>query len=101
MPFPKLLHVALFMLAFIYIMTCPVVHEFGDGHVDHDVVNKVQQRIKVNHFKSDFRFIPFSVSNGTQTDNFFQSKVAQKLYIILLSNPTLNLSILSTVRLIL
>ena len=82
-------------------MTCPAVHALGDGHVSHDVINKVQQRIENNCCKNDSSFIPFSASDDTQTDIFFQSKAAQNYHVLLSSNPGFNLSILSTIRLIL
>jgi len=80
---------------------CPMVHAIGNGLVDHSVVNKTEKRINKNNFKNIFSPAQFSFSSFNQTTIISKSGVSQKLSIYLPSNSTPNLSILSTVKLIL
>ena len=79
---------------------CPAVHELGDN-IRHDVVLKAEAKILQKNFKKGFSFTPFKLFNNTQIGVFAQSKAAQKLPIFSPLYFTLNLSILSTIRLIL
>ena len=98
--FNKLCHHMLIIVAFVYFVMCPSVHELGDN-IRYDVVYKAGTKTIQKEFKNDSSTTPFHVSNNDQKDIFVQTQDAQKLFFFLPPHPTLNLTILSTVRLIL
>jgi len=100
MTFIKIFHRILFILAFTHLVICPSVHELGDN-IRHDVALKVgAKRLQIN-FKNGFNFTFSKLSTNTQSGVFIQSRTAQELPIFSSSHSTLNLSFLSTIRLIL
>lgn len=74
----------------------PPMHELGDN-IRHDVVLKAEARISGKNFKKGFSFTP--LINKSLTDDFHQFTTKPNIPIFTLSTPTLNLSILSTIRL--
>jgi hypothetical protein len=76
----------------------PPIQELGDNIRD-EVVLKSKVRILVKNFKKGFSFTP--LMNKSLTDDFYQFKTQTNISIFTLTTPTLNLSILSTIKLIL
>jgi hypothetical protein len=79
---------------------CPVAHDF-DENIRHDLVRKVGVKKAQNNLKKGSNPTFFQLSNTIKTTFLICSRTKQELPIFLSSHPTLNLSILSTVRLIL
>lgn len=96
----SLCHHILLVLAFVYLVMCPSVHELGDS-IRHDVVYKSGTKTIQMDFKNHLSPAPLHVFNHNRNDIFVQSRDAQKLFFCLSLHPTLNLTIISTVRLIL
>ena len=96
----KIFQHILLIAAFIYLVMCPAIHEL-DNNIRHDVVLKVEAKILQKDFKKGFNDTFSKLSNNIQTGIFSQSRTAQELPIFSSSHSTLNLSILSTTRLIL
>lgn len=88
----------LFIFAFNYLVIYPLVLEFDDP-IRNDVIYRIGKNIQQKSFKNCINFTFFKLSNNTKNDIFIQSKAEQKLAYFLSPNPTLNLSILSTIRL--
>lgn len=79
---------------------CPSVHQLGDI-VRHDVTLKIGVQVQHNNFKKHFNGNPFHFSNNTQTADFdYLQRVCDSKHTPVLL-PALDLSALSTVRLIL
>jgi hypothetical protein len=97
-PFSRIFHAALFIFAFAHFMTCPFTHAFDDGHIEY---NCLEKKITNKYCKDDNPFILLIFFKSSQTDIFTQPDTLQKLSEIPSSNMTFNLSILSTIRLIL
>ena len=96
----KLFHHMLLIAAFVYLVMCPSVQALGDN-IRYDVVPKVGAQILQKDFKSGLNVTTLHLSNNAQNDSFVQLKDAQKHLFFSPPHSTLNLSILSTVRLIL
>ncbi len=96
----KIFQHILLIAAFIYLVMCPAIHEL-DNNIRHDVALKVEAKIQQKNFQKGFNLIPLKIFHSTQTGFFVQSKTRQELPIFPPSQSTLNLSILSTIRLIL
>jgi len=96
----KIFFIVLFIFTFIYISICPSIHELGDNK-SNDVILKVRTRILWKNLKNVFSFTHSTLSNNSLTGKFDQFTIEQNFITFSLSNPTLNLSILSTIRLIL
>jgi hypothetical protein len=80
---------------------CPSIHELGDN-IDHDAVFKVRAKTLRKNSTNGFSFTPFKLSNNNSLAvDYDQFTTKQYFSIFSSSNPTLNLSILSTIRLIL
>ena len=100
MTWNKLIHHIMLIAAFVCLVMCPSAHALSDN-IRLDFVYKVVKKTLQKDFKSGLNVTPLHLSNNTQNDVFVQYKDVEKLLIFSSSNPTLNLSILSTVRLIL
>ena len=96
----KIFQHILFIAAFIYLVMCPAVHELSDN-IRHDVALKVEAKILQKDLKKGFNDTFSKLSNNTQTGFFSQMRTVQELPIFSSAHSTLNLSILSTIRLIL
>jgi hypothetical protein len=96
----KLLHHTLLITAFVYLLMCPSAHALSDT-TRHDVICKVVTKTLQKDFKGGVNVTTLHLPNNTRNDIFGQSKDTQKLLIISPPYSTLNLTILSTVRLIL
>lgn len=96
----KIFCTILFIFTFICLIMCPSIHELGDN-IDHDAVFKVRAKTLRKNLTNGFSFTPFKLSNNIITASFDQFKTKLNIHIFSSSNPTLNLSILSTIRLIL
>jgi len=90
----------LFIFTFICLITCPSIHELGDN-IDHDAVFKVSAKTLRKNLTNGFSFTPFRLSNNSLAVDYDQFTTKQYFPIFSSSNPILNLSILSTIRLIL
>ena len=91
----------LFIVAFICLVMCPTVHEFGDN-VNHDVILKGPGKTLQKNSQKDGNTNPSRLPYTTQTVLYhLQSRTAQDCPALLSSHSTLNLAILSSVRLIL
>jgi len=100
MKFTRSFHHILYLLAFIYLVMCPSVHQLGDI-VRHDVTPQVVKQIQQKTFKKVFNLNPFQLNNLTQTVDFGKTKIVGVVKLVPSSLPSLGLSALSTVRLIL
>jgi len=96
----KIFYIILFVFTFIYFSICPSIHELGDN-TKHDAVLKVSAKTLRKNLTNAFSFTPLISSNNSLTAGFDQFKTKLNIHIFSSSNPTLNLSILSTIRLIL
>ncbi len=90
----------LFIFTFICLIMCPSIHELGDN-IKHDAVLKVRAKTLRNNLTNGFSFTPFKLSNYSLVDDYDRFTTKQYFLIFSSSNPILNLSILSTIRLIL
>ena len=79
---------------------CPAVHQLGDM-VRHDLTLKIGAQVQHNSFKKNFNGNPFNFSNSVQTAEFDYIKTVCVVQPAPSSFPALDLSALSTVRLIL
>jgi hypothetical protein len=96
----KIFYIILVIFAFICFLICPSIQELGDN-TKHDVVLKVRAKILRKNLTNGFSFTPFKLSNNSLAVDYDQFTTKQYFSIFSSSNPTLNLSILSTIRLIL
>ncbi len=86
--------------AFIYLVMCPSIHEFGDT-IRHDVIYKVDTKtLKKNH-RSDLESASLSLLSEVQTDPFTSLQHARTLTPFRFPSLLATLSILPTVRLLL
>ena len=93
-------HNILYAIAFIYLVMCPAVHQLGDI-VRHDLTLKIGDQVQQNNFKKNFNGNPFNFSNSVQTADFAYIKTVCVVQPAPSSYTALDLSSLSTVRLIL
>ena len=100
MKFTRNIHHILYLLAFIYLVMCPSVHQLGDI-VRHDFTPQVCKQLQQKTFKKDFNLNPFQFNNHTQTVDFDQIRTLCVVKHTPSLLPVLDLSALSTVRLIL
>ena len=96
----KIFHIFLFIASFIYLLLCPSVHKLDDN-IRHDVALKVETKILQKDFTNSFNLNPLKLSNNSQGGILVHSMTAQEWTIFSTVHSTLNLSILSTIRLIL
>ncbi len=89
----------LYIFAFIYLVMCPSVHQFGDN-IRHDVILKVKVKFQHNYVYPDWTVETCTLSGKTKTADFDQINLRAVQY-IQPSFPALDLSTLSTVKLIL
>ena len=100
MNYHKILFNIFFIVAFIYLVMCPSVHELGDT-IRHDVTLKVGAKILLRDFKKGFNFTFSKLFTHTQNVFFVKSRPPQELPIISSLHSSLKFYILSTTRLIL
>ena len=93
-------HHILYVLAFIYLVMCPSVHQLGDI-VRHDVTHKIGVQVQHNNFKKNLNGNPFNFSHNIQPADFDHINAVSVIKRAPSSSPALGLSALSTVRLIL
>lgn len=97
----RAIHHILLIVAFICLVMCPTVHEFG-GNVNHVVIFKGPAKTIPKNSQKDGTTTPTQFSYTIQTAFYhLQSKTAHDFVTLPSSHSTLNLSILSSVRLIL
>jgi hypothetical protein len=79
---------------------CPSVHQLGDI-VRHDFTPQVVKQIQQKTFKKELNSNPFQLNNRIQAVDFDQTKIFCIVKPAPPSTPALDLSALSTVKLIL
>jgi len=79
---------------------CPAVHDFDDN-IRYDLVRKIGVKKTQNNLKKGDNPTFLQLANNSQTTFLISTRTAQELPAFSSSYSTLNLSILSTVRLIL
>jgi hypothetical protein len=79
---------------------CPSVHQLGDI-VRHDVTPYVVKHIQQKNFKKELNLTSFQLCYNTQTVDFDQIRILSVVKPNASALPVLDLSVLSTVRLIL
>ena len=79
---------------------CPSVHQLGDI-VRHDVTPQVVKHIQQKNLKKELNLNAFKLSYNTQTIDFDQIRILTVVKPNTSTLPVLDLSALSTVRLIL
>ena len=89
----------LYIFAFIYLTMCPSVHQLGDI-VRHDVIVKVGAQLQHNNFNNSHTIDSFNFSNKSKAAGYDHSTLCVIKY-TQSSLPVIDLSALSTVRLIL
>ena len=100
MKFTRKFHRILYLLAFIYLVMCPSVHQLGDI-VRHDFTPQVGKQLQHKTFKKSFNHNPFKFHNNLQREDFAQFKTLEEIKFSPSLLATVKLSALSTVRLIL
>lgn len=98
---PRTFYNILLIFTFIYLMMCPVVHKLFSGHIDQNVIVKVEEERAEKHTNKHSRYMEFGLSFGNPTDILSHFKASTKTPFLLSSNTTPCLLILSTIRLIL
>ena len=96
----RAIHHILFIFAFICLVMCPTVHEFGDN-VNHDVVFKGGARTIQKNLQTGGTTAPAPLPHTIQTAFCLQLQKAQEFPIVSSFHSDLHLSLLSSVRLIL
>lgn len=94
----KIYYIIFFAIILTNFIIYPPIHELS-SNIRHDVVLKTGARILGKNFKKGFSFTPLILSNNNLADGFCQFRAEQNSPIFKSSNPTLSLSILSTIRL--
>ena len=100
MKFTRNFHHILYILAFAHLVMCPSVHHLGDI-VRHDFTPQVVKQIQQKNCKKGFNLNPFQLNNPIQTVDFGKAKIVWAVKPAPSALPALDLSALSTVRLIL
>ena len=93
-------HNILYLLAFVYLVMCPSVHQLSDL-VRHDITPQFGKQLPHKTFKKGFNLTPFNFHNHTKTEDFLQCKTFVEIKFSPSLFSAINLSILSTVKLIL
>ena len=93
-------HSILYLLAFVYLVMCPSVHQLSDI-VRHDFTPQVGKLLQHKSFKKGFNLNPFKFHNNNPLEDFAQLKTSKEIKFSLSFLSTAKLSSLSTVRLIL
>ncbi len=96
----KAVHHILFIVAFICLIMCPAVYDLDDN-IRHDLVRKIGVKKAQNNLKQGGKTTPTQSTCNFQFVSCLQSRTVQELPILSSSHFVLNLSILSSVRLIL
>jgi len=96
----KTFYIILLISTIIYFSLSPSIHGLEDN-TKHDAVLKVKAKILRKDLTNAFSFTPLISSNNNLTTSCDQFKTKLHIHIFSTSNPSLNLSILSTIRLIL
>jgi hypothetical protein len=96
----KILHYIVFIFAFVYLIMCPTVHQIGED-IRHDMTVKVEKKVSRQNPKSNLTCNPLKIVNAIREGISVYFRTLQELSVSLSSHSTLNLSRLSTVRLIL
>ena len=96
----RAIHHILFIVAFICLVMCPAVYDFDDN-IRHDLVRKVGVKKTQNNLKKGGKTTPAQSPYNIQFVYCLQSRTIQELPILSSSHSVLNLSILSSIRLIL
>jgi len=100
MRFTKKFHSILYLLAFTYLVMCPSAHQQSDA-IRHDFTPQVGKLLPHKPFKKGFNPNPDTLYNTLQHDDCAQLKTLEECTCSPSFLSTLNLSILSTVKLIL
>ena len=100
MKLTKTYHSILYILAFNYLVMCPSVHQLWDI-IRHDVTFKIGFQTQQKNLKKNFNSSHFKFSFSTQPTDCDYLKKVFFIETTPSSPLTLNLSFLSTVRLIL
>jgi hypothetical protein len=90
----------LFVTAFFYFVTCPTVHSFGEN-IKHDLLPKIEAEKLQEKTKKRLDLNFPELSQNSHSNLFHHVRTAQELILFSSSHFTLNLTILSTIRLIL
>ncbi len=96
----KIMHYFIFIFAFAYLIMCPSVHQI-DENIRHDITVKVETKASKQNPKSNLAFNPLKIVNATREGISVHFRTLQELPVFLSLPSTLNLSMLSTIRLIL
>jgi len=96
----KTIHYILFITAFIYLIMCPAVHDFDDN-IRYDLVRKVGVKKTQYTLKKGGNPTLLQLTTNSQTAFLISARSAQELLFFSSSYSTLNLTILSNIRLIL
>ena len=100
MRFTKKFHSILYLLAFIYLVMCPSVHQLGDI-IRHDFTPHVGKLLHHKSFKKSFNVHPDTLHTAFRREDAAQLKTLEEITCSSSFFSTLNLSIVSTVKLIL
>ena len=96
----RTLNFLLLITAFFYFVTCPTVHTF-DEYIRHDLLPKIEVEKLQGKTKKGLDLNFSELSQNIHSNLFHHVRTPQKLIIFSSSHFTLNLAILSAIRLIL
>ena len=96
----KTIQSILYISAFIYLVMCPAVHQLGDI-IRHDVILKFGVQLQESNLKNDCTIEPFNQPYNITTSDFTQDRTQCVEAYTPPSFLSSELSVLSTVKLIL
>lgn len=96
----KIIHFSLFIFAFAYLVMCPSVHQVGEN-TRHDITVKLETKTSKQSLKRKLAFNPLKIVTTARGGISVQFRILQELPVFLSAPFTLNLSRLSTIRLLL
>lgn len=96
----RILHFSLLIIAFFYFVACPTVHAFGED-IKHDLLPEIELKKLEKKTAKELGENFFKLSQNSHFNFFHHVRNVQELLLFFSSRFTLNLAILSTIRLIL
>ncbi len=96
----RIIHYFIFIFAFASLVMCPSVHHIGEN-IQHDITVKLETKTPKQNPKRNLAFNPLKIVTTARGGISVQFRMLQELPVFLSAPSTLNLSRLSTIRLLL
>ena len=77
MPILRILPNTLLIFTFIYLMMCPVVLKLSNGHIDKNVIHKIEYKSFEEHSKKQGRTVPPGLTVGARINIASLSKTSR------------------------